>query len=903
MAKAKKSSRKLSVYSNLSNRLKVKKDASSRRRAEYLATLPKDPVKRALYRLNPKRFWAYWFSKRGLIMALKIAGIALLFLVLVVGALFAYFRKDLNQINPAELAKRVQSTVTKYYDRNGVLLWEDTGGGNYKLVVNSNELSDNLKKATVSIEDKDFYKHSGVSISGTARAAINDLTGGSVQGGSTLTQQLVKQVFFANQDSNRGFGGIPRKIKEAILAIEVERTYTKDQILTMYLNESPYGGPRNGAESGAEAYFGVPAKDLTLPEAALLAAIPQNPTYFNPYNTDGNAALLARQHQVLDDMVISGYITQKQADEAKSFPILDHLLPQTKIEDNMKAPHFVQMVRSQLTNQLGASVVGQGGLTVTTTLDYNIQQQLEAAMTAEFNSNAPAIYGFSNGAATVEDTQTGQIVAMMGSRQYGYSGYGQVNAATAYIQPGSTIKPLVYAQLFQQKAAGAANFGSGSKLINNSIPNIYGAPLGNANGDPINSGAATIRTGLANSWNIPAVEAMAIDGVSQSIKTIRSLGGKSYCTVGNDTTVQLSAAIGGCGIEQVDLVNAYASLGRGGVYKPQSSVLKVTNSVGQVLQKWTDTTGTQVVNPQAAYIVSDILHDDNARTFVGARRTGMYIPGVDSAAKTGTSNANNETASPKDIWMVNYSQALTMAVWLGNPDTTPLRNNATSIVPGKILDTVLQYAYKTTYQNAGKWKPGDWIQQPAGIQRIGCSSKTLVTGNGRFDQACGEVYPSYWSPNQGLTNVDFNSITKKLATDCTPAGAKTTVQVIKIPLVSSASPNQALYIDPNGTFTLAGSISDGASDCSASSSNLQPTLGTPTYSGIPGNYTVSVSASAAGSNSVQSVTFSVNGRTYNGVSQNNGTYTASGVNSKPNTSDYATVIDSSGQQQQANFAS
>ena len=898
----KKASRKLSVYSNLSKRRKVKKDKMSRKRAEYLASLPKHPLKRIAYRLNPKRFWAYWFSKDGLLMAVKIAGIALLFIVLIIGALFAYFRKDLNQINPAELAKRVQSTVTKYYDRNGVLLWEDTGGGNYKLTVNSNELSDTLKQATVSIEDKDFYKHSGVSFTGTVRAVLNNATGGSVQGGSTLTQQLVKQVFFSDQDQNRGISGIPRKIKEAILAIEVERTYTKDQIITMYLNESPYGGPRNGAESGAQAYFGIHAKDLTLPEAAFLAAIPQNPTYYNPYNSDGNPALIARQHQVLDDMVSNGYITQKQADDAKSYPILDHVLPQASLDDNIKAPHFVQMVRTQLTNELGAAVVGQGGLSITTTLDYGIQQQLEAAVATEFNSNAPAIYGFSNGAATVEDTQTGQIVALVGSRDYNYTGYGQVNAATAYIQPGSTIKPLVYSQLFQQKAAGAANFGSGSKLINNSIPLIYGTELSNANGDPQNSGAASIRTGLANSWNIPAVEAMAIDGVSQTIKTIRALGGTSYCTVGDDTTVQLSAAIGGCGIQQVDLVNAYASLGRSGVYKPQVSVLKVTNSTGQVLKKWTDVAGTQIVSPQAAYVVSDILHDDLARTFVGPHRTGMYIPGVDSAAKTGTSNANNAAGSPKDIWMVNYSQTLTMAVWLGNPDTTPLKNNATSIVPGAILDSVLQYSYKTDYQAAGKWKPGDWIAQPAGVQRIGCSSKTLVTGNGKFDQPCGEVFPSYWNASQGLTNVDFDSVTKKLATDCTPSGARTTTQVIKIPLVSSATANQALYIDPNGTYTMAGSMSDGDGDCSAANAaNAPPTVTVNPTTGGPGNYTLSATATASGANTITSVTFTISGVEHAGTSQGNGTYTYVSL-TKAKSTDSVTATDSSGQTSQpANF--
>jgi membrane peptidoglycan carboxypeptidase len=371
--------------------------------------------------------------------------------------------------------------------------------------------------------------------------------------------------------------------------------------------------------------------------------------------------------------------------------------------------------------------------------------------------------------------------------------------------------------------------------------------------------------------------------------------------------VQLSAAIGGCGIEQVDLVNAYASLGRDGVYKPQSSVLEVTNGTGQVLQKWTDPAGTQVVSPQAAYVVDDILHDDNARTFVGTHRTGMYIPGVDSAAKTGTSNADNAAGSPKDIWMVNYSQTLTMAVWLGNPDTTPLNNNATSIVPGPILDSVLQYAYKTDYQDAGKWKPGDWVAQPTGIQRIGCSAgNVLVTGNGKFDQACGEVYPSYWNATQGLKSVNFDSVSKKIATSCTPSGATVAEQVLEIPLISSATPNQALYIDPKGTYTLAGTLSDDTSDCSSTSStNSQaPSISAPTYSGSAGSYVVSATATASGSNTVTSVTFSVGSTTYPGVLQSNNTYTASlpyTVTIPPSTSDYATVVDSAGQQQQANF--
>ena len=346
----------LSVYSNLSNRRKANKDAASRRKAEYLASLPKHPVKRFFYRLHPKRFFTYWFSRQGAIMALKVAGVGALLMVLMFGALFAYYRRELDAIRPSELAKRVQSTVTKYYDRNGTLLWEDKGDGNYTLVVESKDISKYMKDATVAIEDKDFFKHGGFSPSGIVRAAVsNSSSSGGTQGGSTLTQQLVKQVFLADEAQNRGISGIPRKIKEVILSVEVERMYNKDQILTLYLNESPYGGRRNGVESAAQSYFGKSARDLTLAESALLAAIPQRPTYFNPYTTDPVAlkSLIARKDTTLDYMADQGMVTRTEANEAKKVAVLDTVKPETDQFKDMKAPHFVQMVKADLEKKLG----------------------------------------------------------------------------------------------------------------------------------------------------------------------------------------------------------------------------------------------------------------------------------------------------------------------------------------------------------------------------------------------------------------------------------------------------------------------------------------------------------------------------------------------------------------------
>jgi penicillin-binding protein 1A len=419
-------SQKLSIYSNLVKSKKAKKEANKAKNKLYLASLPKNPIKKILYFLKPKNFFHYWFSKRGLIMMGKIAGITLLVLCLFIGGLFVYFRQDLNAISPGEINKRVQSTVNTYLDRNGQLLWEDKGSGNYKLVIESDQISQYLKDATVSIEDRDFYKHAGISLSGLTRALFNNLGGGSTQGGSTLTQQLVKQVYFADEAQQRGLDGIPRKIKELVLSIEVERMYNKDQILTLYLNESPYGGRRNGVESGAQTYFGKSAKDLTLPEAALLASIPQNPSTFNPYNVAGNKALISRQHTTLDYMAELGYITKDQAEEAKKYPIIDNILPESTQFTNIKAPHFVQMVKSQVEDAIGKTTVGKGGLVITTTLDIRVQAKLEEAMNDMFTSYVPDYAGFSDGAATVEDTKTGQIIALMGSRDFNYPGFGRL---------------------------------------------------------------------------------------------------------------------------------------------------------------------------------------------------------------------------------------------------------------------------------------------------------------------------------------------------------------------------------------------------------------------------------------------------------------------------------------------
>ena len=756
----------MSVYSNLAHKRKVRRDAASRKKAEYLATLPKQPLMRTIYRMHPKRVFKFWFSKHGMFLALKLAGVGVLAGVLLIGSLFLYYRRELDAIRPGELAKRVQTTVTEYQDRNGVPLWEDKGEENYTIAVKSDQISEQLKQATIAIEDRDFYDHSGISITGIIRSVFNNVQGGSTQGGSTLTQQLVKQVFFEPSEfQKRGINGIPRKIKEAILAIEVERMFDKDQILTLYLNESSYGGRRNGVESGAQTYFKKSAKEVTLAEAALLAAIPNQPGLYDPYNTAGNELLVARQHKVLDDMVRQGNISQKEADDAKKIAILQEIEPAEDQFKNIRAPHFVQMVRSQLEKELGKATVGRGGLTVKTTLDLSIQDKLEASMAEMFASSTPAYIGFSNGAATVEDVKTGQIVALMGSRDFTYPGFGNVNATTAFIQPGSSIKPLVYAQLFQNQGEGKLNYGSGSILADDkSMDAIYGAPVRNADGGY--KGNINIRSALSMSRNIPAIKAMYLSGKEQTWDTIRSLGDTPYCTEGQDALAGLSSAIGGCGTKQVDHTNAIASLARMGTYKPWSTILEVKNSGGNVIKSYKDESKS-VLDPQAAFIVNDILGDANARKKSGLYPggTGTGTPNSDAiglklAIKTGTSDKGGKA---KDLWSVAYTPNLAMSMWLGNPDTAIL-NLGYSYIPARIVDQVMA-AGSQIYQDSGRGKISDWFTMPEGIQQIR-----------------GEYYPSWYDQKQAQSGEDmtFDKVSKKKATDCTPESAKIVIKVVKM---------------------------------------------------------------------------------------------------------------------------
>lgn len=781
MANKSKRSKGMSLYANLVAKRRSKADARARRKAEYLATLPKNPIKRFLYRLHPRRVVKFWFSREGGKLFLKLLVVGVVIIGIFVAALFAYYRRELDSIRPGELAKKVQTTVTTYTDRNGEVLWEDKGDGEYKQVIDSKDIPKVMKDATVAIEDKDFYKHGGVSITGILRAGLNNIFGsGDTQGASTLTQQLIKNVFFF-EDASENRLNISRKIKEIILSIEVERMYNKDQILTLYLNEVPYGGRRNGVESAALTYFGKHSKELNVAEAALLASIPQNPTYYNPYTLtpESSKDLISRQQYVIDLMREQGYINEEEAKAAKEYPILDSIKPELSATENIKAPHFVLETRSQLEAEFGTKLIREGGLTVKTTLDWRIQQIAEKAMSDMRNTIK------SNGADTAAtasiDVPTGQVLAEVGSADYrDISIDGQVNGATSNQPPGSSIKPFIYANLFKQRQG--ANYGAGSILTDVNIDSLY--CKGNLSGqcklrnfDQKFFGPLPIRETLGNSRNPPAVEAMYIGGPEDAIQTAIDAGDLNYC----NGTAFLSAAIGsGCSVHVDQHTNAFATLARQGVYKPLAYVLEVKNSEGQMLKQWKDES-KRVLDSQITFILSDILADANARKRVfGTSTPGMNISGVKTATKTGTTDDGTDA---KDSWMMSFSPRMATGVWVGRHDGKAVRF-ASNKATGGIIDAIMGRAHREVFSKDGSWKEGDWFSRPGGIQDISI--------NGRKD-----LFPSWYTKpaNAEGQNMAFDSVSKKKATDCTPSRAKVE---LKVQVFEDPVSNNKTYTAPDG---------------------------------------------------------------------------------------------------------
>ena len=772
----------MSLYSNLAYKKRVRDDERSRKKAEELAKLPKNPILRFFARLRPDRVFKAIFSKSGLLFILKFVVACILIGIIAIGGLFLYYKKDLAEIDPVELANRVQDTVNTYLDRNGELLWEDKGNGDYRLVVDGEDISTYMRQATVAIEDKNFYNHIGVDFSAIVRAAyVTLIKHGAVQGGSTLTQQLIKQVYFSDEAQDRTMSGLPRKIKEMILAIEVEKMYDKEQIITLYLNQSPYGGRRNGVESAARTYFGKSAKDLDLAESALLAAIPNNPAVLNPYNTLGNKALIARQHKVLTSMAEMNYITEEQAKEAMEIDILDRILPESDQYEGMKAPWFVLEVKAQLEAKFGIKTMREGGFTIKTTLDLRAQNLAEAAI----DEGEKYFYTIKSDNATLVsvDVETGQVIAMVGSIDWNREGYGQVNAATSLLEPASSIKPILdYTPLFTERSG--VNYGPGTILVDENIDAIYcrgtvgKCRVRNASGR--NYGNITIRQALAGSLNIPAIKALYINGIENSLETAHKLGDVSYCA--NGEQAGLSMAIGGgCSVRPVEHANAYASLARGGVYKDLVYWLEVKNSSDDVIDTWQETEGTRAVDPQVAYMTVSMLTDADSRRYVFgslSKQPGFYSNVVKFGAKTGTTENGNGKA--KDSWIMTVSPVLATAIWTGNHDGRPLSGDSHTVC-FKISAAYIEAVHQQVYAADGKWWQGMDFDKPSGLQTLTINGKT-------------DIWPSWFNKSKSGTkteNMTFDSVSRKLATECTPQETRIEVGVTKI--IDPMTGNENIY--------------------------------------------------------------------------------------------------------------
>ena len=666
------------------------------------------------------------------------AGLQTLLIFLVIFLLLViYYLKDLP--TPGRLQKRISVESTKIFDRNGQLLYTIYGEEN-RIILSKDEIPKIIKEGTIVVEDKNFYRHFGLDFRGILRAAIHDLfhLGRGLQGGSTLTQQFVKNTLIASPKRT-----LSRKIKEAILAMEVELFYSKDAILTMYLNQIPYGSNAYGIEAAARTYFNKHAKDLSLAEAAVLIALPKAPTYYSPYGTHTDE-LFARKNYVLDKMAEQGYITKAQAEAAKKEKL--HFVPR---RESILAPHFVMYVRELLTSKYGERLVSTGGLKVTTTLDLN-QQKLAEEVINKWGPLNEKRAGAKNAALIALDPKTGQILAMVGSRDYFNPAIdGNVNVTTAKRQPGSAFKPIVYATAFQDEWAPASvlfdletDFGGGY------IPKNY---------DGKTRGPVTIRTALSNSLNIPAVKMLALVGIDRVLNQARNFG---ITTLNRGKEAYgLSLVLGSGEVKLLELANAYAVFANEGYYHPPTAILKVEDQKGQVIEQWQPDQGREVIEPEIAYEISSILSDNNARAPVFGTRSWLYIPGKTVAAKTGT------TTAYRDAWTLGYTPSLVTGVWVGNNDNSPMSNyrGAGAMVAAPIFHDFMTAALAK--------KPNEEFPRPSSIKEIEVDALTgklpIPGGPTRRD-----IFAPWQIPKERAFAKTIVKIDKicgdKLATDLTP---------------------------------------------------------------------------------------------------------------------------------------
>jgi penicillin-binding protein 1C len=622
--------------------------------------------------------------------------------------------KDLP--SPTKLAQYDIPLATKIYDRNGKLLFDIFADQNRSAVPLS-DIPKFLQQATISIEDKDFYKHQGINpIGGMLRALAATVTGKKLQGGSTITQQLVKSALLSPERT------ITRKIREVILAIWVEALYPKDKILELYLNQVPYGGTAWGVEAATERYFGKNVKDLNLAEASLLAGLPQAPTQYSPFGAHPELAK-TRQKEVLKRMVDDRYITQQAADDAAKVDIV------FKKETGIKAGHFVMYVKEQLVQKYGEALVERGGLKVTTTLDLDLQEFAQATVSAEITKLANL--RVSNGAALITKPSTGEILTMIGSTDFFATPSGSYNVTTALRQPGSSIKPINYAIGIENRIVTPATM-----FLD--IPTCFGV-INQASYCPKNydgkfHGPVHLRMALGNSFNIPAVKMLKLNSVETMIASASGFG---LNTLKDPKNYGLSLTLGGGEVHMTDMAEAFGVFANAGIRKDLVSVLKVVDKNGKVLEEHKDPNigkdipsqlllqGQRTVSAETAFLVSHMLLDNNARTEAFGPSSELVIPGHAVSVKTGT------TDDLRDNWTIGFTPQYLVATWVGNNDNSPMHPALVSGVTGaapiwhKLMAKVLAN------------KQDLWPKQPDGVvgTRV-CALSGLLPPNDGDDPGC-----------------------------------------------------------------------------------------------------------------------------------------------------------------------
>lgn len=558
--------------------------------------------------------------------------------------------------NPQILTQRDLEVTSKIFDRNGQLLYEIYADQN-RTPVPLPKIPLYVKEATIAIEDHDFYRHFGFSVRGIVRSLREIIINHRIQGGSTITQQLIKSALLSPQVS------IIRKTKEIILAFWAERIYSKDQILEMYFNQVPYGGTAWGIESAAQTYFHKSVTELSLPEAALLAGLPAAPTEYSPFGNHPEKAYI-RQHEVLSRMTQDGVITKEQMDEAIATP-LRFAQPRVAI----RAPHYVMYVKQLLEERFGTRLVERGGLRVTTSLDVVLQEKIEEIVWNNLESLTRLRVG--NGAAVVTNPKTGEILSMVGSRDYFDSAHdGNVNIATSLQQPGSAIKVVTYAAALE-KGMTAASILNDNPIVYQQAGSPAYAPV---NYDGKSHGLVPLRYALANSYNIPAVKLLAQLGVPAMLEKGKLMGVNSWES--DPSRYGLSLTLGGGEVTMLEMAKIYGTLANLGRRQELLPILEVTDYTGRIIETYKPKNPIDAIRTEVAWIMTNILSDNFARQNAFGPNSSLVIPGKTVAVKTGTTNEK------RDNWTAGYTPSYVAVVWVGNNDNTPMDPYLTSGITG-----------------------------------------------------------------------------------------------------------------------------------------------------------------------------------------------------------------------------